>query len=165
MSETASTSTAYEQATDRHPPVPHHDNPALYDGVLTRRVLAFLFDWTVVGLLSVVAGVLVFFLGIITLGLAWLLYGAIFPLIGLAYTAFTLGGPSQATPGMQIFGLRIERLDGRLLDPLWGALHSILFWVGNVFLTPLILLIALFTGRKQTGHDLLLGTVIVRRDR
>ncbi|RLQ89355.1 RDD family protein [Notoacmeibacter ruber] len=138
------------------------DEPALYDGVLSRRVFAFIFDWTVVAVLSLVAGVLVFFLGILTLGLAWLLYGAIFPLVGLVYTAFTLGGSSQATPGMQIFGLKIERLDGKPLDPLWGALHSVLFWTGNIFLTPFILLIALFTNRKQTGHDLLLGTVVVR---
>nr|WP_256478380.1 RDD family protein [Notoacmeibacter sp. MSK16QG-6] len=149
--------------TAQRPLVAHFDNPALYDEVLTRRVFAFLFDWTAVVVLSLVAGILVFFLGIVTLGLAWLLYGAIFPLVGLIYTAFTLGGPAQGTPGMRLFGLKIERLDGRALDPLWGAMHSVLFWVGNVILTPFILLVALFTGRRQTVHDLLLGTVVVRK--
>ncbi len=164
MSNSAFDTAASAQRTAHDAPGARHDDPAFYEGVLTSRVVAFIFDWTLVALLSVAAGIVVFFLGLLTFGLAWALYGAIFPLIGLVYTAFTLGGPAQATPGMRIFGLRIERLDGRRLDPLWGALHSILFWVGNVVLTPLILLIALFTPRKQTGHDLLLGTVIVRRD-
>ncbi len=163
MSETASASTEYGTAQDGgQPNARQFDSPALYDEVVTRRVFAFLFDWTVVALLSLIAGIIVFFLGIVTLGLAWLLYGGIFPLVGLVYTAFTLGGPSQATPGMRIFGLRIARLDGRVLDPLWGAMHSVLFWVGNMILTPFIPLVALFTARKQTVHDLLLGTVVVR---
>lgn len=163
MSETASTSTNYGTAQDvEQPIIGRFDNPALYDEVVSRRVFAFLFDWTAVALLSFVAGVIVFVLGIVTLGLAWLLYGGIFPLVGLIYTAFTLGGPAQATPGMRIFGVKVARLDGRRLDPLWGAMHSVLFWVGNMILTPFILLIALFTERRQTLHDLLLGTVVVR---
>ena len=35
-----------------------------------------------------------------------------------------------------------------------------LFWAGNVVLTPLILLVTLFSDRKRTVHDLLLGTVV-----
>jgi len=41
----------------------------------------------------------------------------------------------------------------------------VLFWAANVLLTPLILLATLFTDRKRTLHDLLLGTVVVRSDR
>ena len=37
-----------------------------------------------------------------------------------------------------------------------------LFWAGNVVLTPLILLVTLFSDRKRTLHDLLLGTVVSR---
>ena len=43
--------------------------------------------------------------------------------------------------------------------------HSVLFWAGNVVLTPLILLVTLFADRKRTLHDLLLGTVVTRSDR
>ncbi|TIU90630.1 MAG: RDD family protein, partial [Mesorhizobium sp.] len=43
--------------------------------------------------------------------------------------------------------------------------HSVLFWAGNVILTPLVLLVSLFADRKRTLHDLLLGTVVSRSDR
>jgi uncharacterized RDD family membrane protein YckC len=41
----------------------------------------------------------------------------------------------------------------------------VLFWAGNVILSPLVLLVTLFADRKRALHDLLLGTVVVRTDR
>jgi uncharacterized RDD family membrane protein YckC len=38
----------------------------------------------------------------------------------------------------------------------------VLFWAGNVILSPLVLLVTLFADRKRTLHDLLLGTVVSR---
>ena len=46
-----------------------------------------------------------------------------------------------------------------------AVVHSVLFWAGNVVLSPLILLATLLLDRKRTVHDLLLGTVVVRSDR
>jgi len=42
-----------------------------------------------------------------------------------------------------------------------GAMHAVLFWVSISFLTPLILLIGLFNGRRRLLHDIVLGTVII----
>ena len=42
----------------------------LYDGVRTKRVLAFLLDVVILAVLTFVVGVVVFFLGVVTLGLA-----------------------------------------------------------------------------------------------
>jgi uncharacterized RDD family membrane protein YckC len=39
----------------------------------------------------------------------------------------------------------------------------VLFWAGNAILTPLVLLVTLFSDRKRTLHDLLLGTIVLRR--
>jgi uncharacterized RDD family membrane protein YckC len=61
--------------------------------------------------------------------------------------------------------VRLERLDGRPVDGLTAVVHSVLFWAGNVILTPLVLLVSLFADRKRTLHDLLLGTVVTRADR
>jgi uncharacterized RDD family membrane protein YckC len=36
------------------------------------------------------------------------------------------------------------------------------FWFSMAILTPLVLVVALFTERKQLLHDLVLGTVAVR---
>ena len=56
-------------------------------------------------------------------------------------------------------------LDGRPIDGLTAVVHSVLFWAGNVILSPLVLLVTLFSDRKRTLHDLLLGTVVSRTDR
>jgi uncharacterized RDD family membrane protein YckC len=138
------------------------DDARLYDGVLTRRVFAFCIDYLLVGLLLIPVGILVFLLGILTLGLGWLLFGILGPLVALTYVWMTLGGPRQATKGMQWMGIRLERLDGGRVDGMLAVVHSVLFWAGNVILTPLILLAALFLDRKRTLHDLLLGTVVIR---
>lgn len=137
----------------------------LYEGVRTRRVFAFLIDYAIVLLLMIPFGILVFLLGVLTLGLGWMLFGVLFPLVALTYVWNTLGGEKQATKGMQMMGIRLERLDGGRVDGLLAIVHSVLFWAGNVVLTPFILLATLVLDRKRTVHDLLLGTVVVRSDR
>jgi uncharacterized RDD family membrane protein YckC len=133
-----------------------------YEGVRTRRIVAFLLDYLIVGLLLIPFGLLVFFLGLLTFGVAWSLFGVLAPLVAIVYIWSTLGGPNQATTGMRAMGIRLDRLDGRPIDGMTAVLHSVLFWAGNVILTPLILLATLFTDRKRTLHDLLLGTVVSR---
>lgn len=141
------------------------DDVRAYEGVLTRRIVAFCIDYLIIGLLMIPFAILVFFLGIITLGLGWGLFGVLFPLVAIVYVWNTLGGPNQATTGMRMMGVRLDRLDGRPVDGLLAVVHTVLFWAGNVVLTPLILLATLFTDRKRTVHDLLLGTVVTRSDR
>lgn len=144
--------------------VPYLDNPALYRSVLTRRVLAFCVDYLFVALLTIPVAIVIFFLGVLTLGLGWMLYGIIVPLIVVPYVWRSLGGRNQATPGMRAMGIRLERLDGGPVDGMLAVIHTVLFWAGSVLLTPLVLLVALFTDRKRTLHDWLLGTVVVHAD-
>jgi len=140
------------------------DDIRAYDGVRRRRVIAFLIDCVIVGVLWVPAAVLVGFLGLVTFGFGWLLYGILFPGLALIYVAATMSGPSQATLGMRVMGIRLDRLDGRPVDALFAILHALLFWGLNVLLSPLILLASLVLDRKRTVHDLLLGTVVTRSD-
>lgn len=138
------------------------DDIRAYDGVRTRRVMAWAIDYLIVGLLLIPFGILVFFLGLLTLGLGWSLFGVLAPLVAALYVWNTLGGPEQATVGMRMMGIRLDRLDGGRIDGLTALVHTVLFWAGNVILTPLVLLVSLFTERKRTLHDLLLGTVVTR---
>jgi uncharacterized RDD family membrane protein YckC len=140
------------------------DDVRAYDGVRTRRILACLIDYFIVGLLTIPFAILVFLLGILTLGLGWMLYGILLPAVAIIYIWNTLGSARQATTGMRVMGIRLERLDGKPIDPPTAVIHSVLFWAANVILTPLILLVTLFSDRKRTLHDLLLGTVVVRDD-
>lgn len=137
----------------------------LYEGVRSRRVMAFLIDYFVIALLLIPVAIVVLVLGIVTLGLGWALFSVIGPVVALAYVWFTLGGVKQATVGMSVMDIRLERLDGRPVDGILAIVHSVLFWAGNVLLTPLILLATLFLDRKRTVHDLLLGTVVTRANR
>ena len=141
------------------------DDVSAYDGVRTRRVFAFLLDYLIVGLLMIPFAILVVVLGLLTFGLGWSLFAILGPAVALIYVWNTLGGPNQATVGMRMMGIRLDRLDGRPVDGLLAVVHSVLFWAGNVVLTPLILLVSLFADRKRTLHDLLLGTVVTRSDR
>lgn len=134
------------------------------DGVRTRRILAFCVDYLLIGLLTFLAGIAVFFIGIFTLGLGWALYLVLAPLVAMAYVGMTMGGPSQATPGMRFFSIRIEREDGQFVDPFLAVLHGVIFWVAHIILTPFLLAVALFTSKKQLVQDILLGTYVVRSD-
>ena len=138
-------------------------HPERYEGVRTRRIFAFLIDALIVLALMLVAGIVIAILGLFTLGLGWLLFPAVWPVVAILYTVFTLGGPASATPGMRMTGIEMRTLRGERLDYGLALLHPILFWLSVTFLTPLILLVALFTARKQLLHDLVLSTVAVRR--
>lgn len=133
-----------------------------YSGVLSRRVFAFVIDYMIVALLWVPAAVVVFFLGILTLGLGWMLYPILFFIVAGLYFGVSLAGPSQATPGMRAMGIAMVRLDGRKLDFVTAIAHLALFWILNSVLTPLILLAGLFIERSRLVHDLLLGTAMAR---
>ncbi|MDP9732903.1 UNVERIFIED_ORG: putative RDD family membrane protein YckC [Rhizobium sp. SORGH_AS260] len=147
---------------DQNPTYAAPDDWRAYSGVLSRRVFAFLIDYAIVLLLCIPAAVIVFFLGVITLGLGLFLYPALFVIVAVLYFGMTLGGPSQATPGMRAMGIAMARMDGRRIDFLLSTVHIVLFWIINSVLTPLILLAGLFTERSRLVHDFLLGTVIVR---
>ncbi|MEZ5781121.1 MAG: RDD family protein [Rhizobiaceae bacterium] len=140
------------------------DDMRAYEGVRSRRVLAFIIDYIIVGLLLIPVAVFVLLFGLLTFGLGWMLFGILVPAVALTYIWWTMGGRRQATIGMQIVGIRLDRLDGQPIDGLFAVVHSVLFWAGNALLTPLILLVTLFTDRKRALHDLLLGTVVTRSD-
>ncbi|MBZ9694359.1 RDD family protein [Mesorhizobium sp. CO1-1-9] len=141
------------------------DDVRAFEGVRTRRILAFVLDYLIVGLLSIPVAILVFFLGLLTLGLGWMLFGVLVPAVAILYIWNTLSSADQATTGMKMMGIRLDRLDGTRIDGLTAVVHSVLFWAGNVILSPLVLLVTLFSDRKRTLHDLLLGTVVSRTGR
>lgn len=130
------------------------------DGVRTARVISFFIDYLIIAVLCIPFAVVIAVLGIFTLGLAWGLYAFLPGIVALAYLAFTMGGPQQATVGMRLMGLQIKRLDGARVDPILAMLHGILFWV--IHFTVFMLLISFFSSLKRLAHDILLGTYVVR---
>ncbi len=140
-------------------PVVH---PERYDGVRTRRIFAFLIDAAMIFFLMVVAYVAIAVVGLFTFGLLWLLFPAVWPVVAILYSVLTLGGPYSATLGMRFAGIEIRTVAGRRMDHGLALLHALLFWASVAILTPFVLLVALFTDRKQLLHDLVIGTAAVR---
>jgi uncharacterized RDD family membrane protein YckC len=135
--------------------------PELYDGVLAKRIVAFVVDAIIIVLMMIPAALVVFVVGVVTLGLGWFLYSALFAIVALGYVALTLGGPNSATVGMRMAGLEMRTWNGAPVFSLLAIFHALIFWFSVGLLTPLILLVGFFTVRKQLLHDLILGTVVV----
>ena len=135
--------------------------PELFADIRRRRIMAYLLDLLFIAILVVILGAIVGVIGVITLGLGWLLYGILVPATAILYIAFTLGGPNCATPGMNIMGLQMRLWYGAKPYMLLAVMHGLLFYGFNVILTPFIVLVSLFNERKQMLHDIVLGTVVI----
>jgi len=137
--------------------------PELFDGVLTRRVLAYLIDLAILLVIGAVVGLVSLIAGIPTLGLAWFLSPISMAVAVVIYYAATLGSQRRATIGMAMMDLVLTPTRGLPLEGWRAFAHPLLFWITCWFLAPFSLLVALFTPRRQMIHDLVLGTLMVRR--
>ena len=138
--------------------------PELFRGVLTRRVFAFVIDLVVLAIPVILAYVFIAVFGIVTLGLGWMLFWLVSPasiIWALVYYGASLGGPHSATIGMRIMDLEMRTWYGAPAYFVLGAMHAVLFWLSISFLTPFILLVGLFNGRRRLLHDIVLGTVVI----
>jgi uncharacterized RDD family membrane protein YckC len=138
--------------------------PELFRGVLTRRVFAFLIDLLVLSIPVILAVIFIAVFGVITLGLGWALFWLVSPasvIWALIYYGASLGGPHSATVGMRVMDLQLRTWYGAPSYFVLGAAHAVLFWVSVSVLSPLVLLVGLFNGRRRLLHDIVLGTVVI----
>jgi uncharacterized RDD family membrane protein YckC len=142
--------------------------PEYFEGVLSRRVIAFLIDALIVIGPIVLLSIFIFVFGLITLGLGWLLFWLLSPIFviwAVVYAGTTLGSPESATIGMRAMDLEMRIWNGSKMYFLLGAVHVIFFWVITATLTPLVLLVGLLNSRRRLLHDFLTGTVLVNNER
>jgi uncharacterized RDD family membrane protein YckC len=138
--------------------------PELFRGVLTRRVIAFLIDLIVLSIPIVLAILFIAVFGVVTLGLGWALFWLVSPasiIWALVYYGASLGGPHSATLGMRVMDLELRTWYGAPGYFVLGAMHAVLFWISISVLSPLVLLVGLFNGRRRLLHDVVLGTVVI----
>jgi len=137
--------------------------PDLFEGVLWRRVSAYLVDACCIGAIMVVLWVFFLLLTILSLGLLgpplWFLSG----LVPLAYHTLLVGGSHSATWGMRLFGLQMFAWDGLRPMLLQAFVHTVLFYTSVGATGGLILLFPLFNRRRRTLHDVLAGMLLLRR--
>ncbi len=139
---------------------PFQDATALTRGVLSRRCLAWLVDVVLIACLTAVGWVALFTFGLLTLGLGMPLLGLL-SLVPFCYNFVFLAGMA-ATPGQALLGLRVLRDDDLGRPSGLQALLSTLLYYLTLATSGLLLLVALFTARHRTLHDLLSGLVVVR---
>jgi uncharacterized RDD family membrane protein YckC len=138
--------------------------PELFEGVLARRIMAFLIDAVIVLTPLAILSMFMLVFTVVTLGLGVVVFGLLGPIAAIwavLYVGVTLGSPHSATYGMRMMGLQMRTWYGAPMYFLLGAVHAIFFWVLSSVLTPLILLITLFNSRRRTLHDYLTGTVLI----
>ena len=138
--------------------------PELFRGLLTRRVFAFLIDLVVLSVPVILGYIFIFVFGIVTLGLGFMLFWLAWPATivwAIVYYGASIGGPHSATMGMRAMDLEVRTWYGAPGYFVLGACHAVLYWVSMTFLTPLVLLIGLFNGRRRLLHDIILGTVVI----
>ena len=139
-------------------------NPELFEGVLSRRIVAFMIDFLVIAVPVVLAAMFIFAFGIVTLGLGFALYWLLPPATvvwAIVYFGLTLGGTRSATIGMRVMDLEMRTWYGAPAYFVLGAVHAIAFWFTVSFFTPFVLLVAFFNQRRRLLHDILLGTVVI----
>jgi uncharacterized RDD family membrane protein YckC len=137
--------------------------PELFDGVLTRRVIAFFIDSVIIGVVATIIALIGLVLGFLTLGLGWLALPIVIPLAILGYYAATLGSPMRATVGMQLMDLVLTPTRGAPLDGWKILIHPLVFWITVWIAWPVSLVVALLTPRREMVHDLIAGTLVLRR--
>jgi uncharacterized RDD family membrane protein YckC len=139
-------------------------NPELFEGVLSRRLVAFFIDVVIITVPVMAAAIVIFLFGIVTLGLGWVLFWLLSPasvIWALAYYGMTMGSAASATIGMRAMGLEIRTWYGAPAYFLLGAVHAIVYWISVSVLTPFILLVGLFDARRRLLHDMLVGMVLI----
>lgn len=145
-------------------PSPRPINPNV-NGVIAGRTVAFFVDLIFISLIcGLLFVLLVIPLGILTGGLIWFLAPPLFPIIALLYNGFTIGGSKQATPGMRLFGVKMQMAEsGGEVSFLIAAVHAIFYYVSVTILTPFVLIVGVLRSDSRMLHDLLAGVIAVRR--
>jgi uncharacterized RDD family membrane protein YckC len=139
-------------------------NPELFEGVLARRVVAFIIDLIIIAIPLLAASMFIFVFGLVTFGIGWALFWLLSPasvIWALAYYGLTLGSPASATIGMRAMDIEMRTWYGAPAYFVLGAVHAVVYWISVSVLTPFIVLVGFFNARRRLLHDMLVGTVII----
>jgi uncharacterized RDD family membrane protein YckC len=138
-----------------HEPDPM-SHPELFDGIIFRRVVAYMIDIVILTGIAVFLWVLV----VLTLGLLGPIAAIVTAVLPIGYHTLLIGGPNSATIGMRMMGVEVRRLDGGRPDLVQALVQTVLFY-GTLALTGLLLVVAFFNDRRRCLHDWLSGTLVV----
>ncbi|HXT78685.1 MAG TPA: RDD family protein [Acetobacteraceae bacterium] len=130
-------------------------------GVLLRRILGWIIDLVVIAVLLFFLWWAMLLFGLLTLGFGFGVM-ALLPFVPFCYHLLSLLSRATATPGQRMAGLTVRR-DEDLGPPtgLQALVFTVVFYL-TLATSGLLLIVALFTSRHRTLHDLASGLVVVR---
>jgi uncharacterized RDD family membrane protein YckC len=130
---------------------------AFYDGVPTKRALAWVID-------AVIAGIVTALIVPFTVFVALLFLPALFLTVSFLYRFVTIASGS-ATLGMRIMGITLLDRDGHALDSATAFGHTLIYTVCMAMIVVQVVSIVMMAsgGRGQSLGDMVLGTVMVNR--
>jgi uncharacterized RDD family membrane protein YckC len=132
------------------------------DGVLARRVIAYLLDLCFIGIISAILFLPLVLLTLLTFTLIH--FYLLLALVPLAYATIQIGGPAAATWGMRIMDIGYRRSDGGGPSHVEALIVTLLFYASMALTFWIALLVPLISDRHRMLHDLLCGLVMVRTD-
>lgn len=141
-------------------------SPLLYEGLIRRRLIAYLIDLFFLSFLGLPIWLASTVLGIVTFGLTLPASALLIALVPILYHGLFVGGSGAATLGMRICGLRVASQipDGTMLPRpsiTQGLIMAVCFY-GSMSLTGgLVILFPLFNPRRRMLHDFLSGIAVV----
>ena len=135
-------------------------NPALYEGVFSRRVFAYLLDALLAFLFCLVIGLATCMMPVVSV--PTFLFGT--PVVHFILAAATIGGRRAATPGMRALGLRTIAWNGENPGPLRGIIMTAMFYLTVPATGFLILIFGFFDRRGRLLHDHLAGILVYRAE-
>jgi len=146
--------------TDRAIPDPFA-NPAFFDAILWRRFVAHVIDSFVIVFVIIGAWMALLIANIVTFGLLSIPMAFASLFAPILYYSLFIGSGRSATPGMRVVDIEVRRIDGLRPTPAHGLLRTMLFYATIGLLTPLVLLVALFSDKRRAAHDYLSGTIVI----
>jgi len=137
--------------------------PQYYEGLLSRRLVAYFLDLIIICVLWMAAFALGLVAKIVSFGLLTPLVVLGLAILAPAYHVLTVSGTGSATLGMRMMGLEVRTFDGGRPSWLHALIQIVLFYVTVSVTGGLILLVVLFNRHRRTLHDILSHLVVLRR--
>ncbi|MGC8204043.1 RDD family protein [Aliiroseovarius sp. PTFE2010] len=130
-----------------------------YDNVPTKRLVAFVFDWIIIGLITALLVPFTAFTALFYLPFLAMV-------VGFAYRTITIANGS-ATLGMRLTGIEFRKDNGETFDLMTAAAHTLLYSIFFSMFLPQVLSIVLMltTERGQSLPDVILRTAAIKRAR
>lgn len=140
--------------TDTHLPDPITQSD-FYEGVAIKRLLAWVVDVIIIGVLTAIVATLPLFIG-------WFFFPLIFLVLSFFYRVATLTAGS-ATWGMRLFNIQLRNREGQPLESSEALMHTAAYLLASSFFLPQVISIflMLISERGQSLHDMLCGTAAI----